>query len=195
MAAVIERDAIDWTAYIRQTDASVKVRPASVFSDDLMAEFQSEKSAGPQPQMFSTKLRNRLIFRPGEVTVWAGYNGHRKSMFTGQVALDLCVSKQRVLMASFEMTPPRTLARMARQAFATGRPSDAALQRFSQWTDGRLWLFDHMGRINPEQCLAVMRYFATELGGQQVFIDSMMMVCASEENQASWVPSYAANAS
>lgn len=182
MAAVIDRDAIDWAAYAHQTEASVKVRAASVFADDLIAEFQPPKKAGLAPQMFSTKLRERLVFRPGEVTVWAGYNGHRKSMFTGQVALDLCVTKQRVLMASFEMTPPRTLARMARQAFAVGRPADESLQRFSSWSDGRLWLFDHLGRISPEQCIAVLRYFATELGGQQAFIDSMMMVCASEES-------------
>jgi twinkle protein len=123
-----------------------------------------------------------LEFRPGEVTVWAGYNGHRKSMFTGQVALDLCVSQERVLMASFEMTPARTLARMARQAFAFSRPAASRLEAFSSWTDGRLWLFDHLGRITPDQCLAVVRYFAEELQGTQIFIDSMMMVCASEES-------------
>lgn len=182
MAGVIERDAIDWAAYAEQTEASVKVRKASVFADDLLAEFQPPKRAGLAPQMFSTKLRDRLVFRPGEVTVWAGYSGHRKSMFTGQVALDLCVGKQRVLMASFEMTPARTLARMARQAFAVDRPADASLQHFARWTDGRLWLFDHLGRISPAQCLAVIRYFAQELDGGQVFIDSMMMVCASEES-------------
>lgn len=179
---MIERDAIDWTAYVHQTEGAVKVRAASVFADELIAEFQPPKRAGLQPQMFSTKLRDRLVFRPGELTAWAGYNGHRKSMFTGQVALDLCFTKQRTLVMSFEMTPARTLARMARQCFAKERPTDPELKRFSEWTDGRLWLFDHQGRISPEQCIAIVRYFAAELGGQQVIIDSMMMVCSSEED-------------
>jgi len=39
-----------------------------------------------------------------------------------------------------------------------------------------------MGRIGSAECLAVVRYFAEELKGTQVFIDSMMMVCASEEH-------------
>jgi twinkle protein len=103
-------------------------------------------------------------------------------MFTGQVALDLCVQKRRTLIVSLEMSPARTLARMARQASAAAKPSGPFLEEFMRWTDGRLWLFDHMGRITPDLCLAVLRYFATELQGQHVFIDSMMMVCKSEEH-------------
>lgn len=181
MAEVLSEQAIDFSAYLRDTEASVKVRPASVFAEELRAEF-AERTGKRTAEMFSTKLRNCIEFRPGEVTCWAGYNGHRKSMFTGQVALDLCVQRERVLLASFEMQPARTLARMARQAFGVGRPSAPALDRFAEWTDGRLWLFDHVGRINPAQCMAVCRYFAEERQGTHVFIDSMMMVCASEES-------------
>ena len=174
-------DSIDFVAYMRDTEASAKVRSGAVFVDELLAKF------GPKPTkhdaaMFSTKLRDLIEFRPGEVTAWAGYNGHRKSMFTGQVALDLCVQGERVLMLSLEMTPADTLARMAKQAFAVPKPAPDSLRHFAQWTDGRLWLFDHMGRLTPDKCMAVVRYFAEELKGTQVFIDSMMMVCASEEH-------------
>lgn len=174
-------DSIDFAAYMQQTDAKVKVKPASVFADDLVGIF-ADAEATHTPHMFSTKLGRSLEFRPGEVTVWAGYNGHRKSMLVGQVALDLCVQKQRVLSASFEMAPARTLARMARQAFGVAKPSKTQLHRFSDWTDGRLWIFDHLGRIGVDQTLAVCRYFAEELHGQHVLIDSMMMVCNSEES-------------
>jgi twinkle protein len=176
-------DTIDLSAYMRgDSDVSVKVRKASDFADDLRAEFAPRDRSKKRPEMFSTKLRTVIEFRPGEVTVWAGYNGHRKSMFTGQVALDLCVQDQPLLMASFEMQPARSLARMARQCFGQAEPSAAQLERFARWTDGRLWMFDHIGRITPEQCIAVCRYFAEEHGGAQVVIDSMMMVCASEEH-------------
>jgi twinkle protein len=174
-------DTLDFAAYMRDTEASAKVRSGALFADDLVAKFEprtSQRSAA----MFSTKLRNVIEFRPGEVTAWAGYNGHRKSMFTGQVALDLCVQRERVLVASLEMSPADTLARMAKQAFALTKPAPDSLRHFAQWTDGRLWLFDHVGRLSPEKCTAVVRYFAEELQGTQVFIDSMMMVCASEEH-------------
>jgi twinkle protein len=182
MARVIEADEIDFSLYEQQTEAKVKVRQASAFLDDLRLEFAIKDDAKAEPSMTSTKLRAVLHFRPGELTCWTGYNGHRKSMFAGQVALDLIAGGHRVLVASFEMSPSRTLARMARQAAGKRYPSPSWLDSFARWTDGRLWLFDHMGRINPSMCMAVCRYFADELKGQHVFIDSMMMVCGSEEH-------------
>ena len=181
MAEIIS-DAFDFAAYQRETDASAKVRKASTFADDLMERFHPTQARPRHAEMHSTKLRDRIEFRPGEVTAWAGYNGHRKSMFTGQVALDLCTQGERVLMASFEMSPADTLARMARQCFGLARPASPSIEDFSRWTDGRLWLFDHIGRISPDQIMAVVRYFAEELKGTQVLIDSMMMVCSSEES-------------
>lgn len=174
-------DTLDFSAYERATEAAVKIRKASSFEDDLLAEFGA-KDKDRITEMFSTKLRGLIDFRPGEVTVWAGYNGHKKSMFTGQMTLDLLVQKRRVLVASMEMYPGKTLARMARQAFATLRPMPEEVKRFAKWTDDRLWMFDHMGRVTPDVMLAVLRYFSQELKGEQVVIDSMMMVCASEES-------------
>ena len=179
---MIDPDDIDFGAYMRQTEPAMKVRKASLFSDDLAAQFAPRDRSHCAPTMDSTKLGRELEFRPGEVTIWAGYNGHRKSFFTGQVALDLCLQGQKVLMASMEMRPAHTLARMARQCMAEVRPGRELTDEFMGWTDDRLWIFDHIGRISPALCVAVLKYFADELGGQQVFIDSMMMVCASEEH-------------
>lgn len=181
MAGLIT-DSIDFAAYMRDTEASAKVRKASEFSDDLFAAFGPRDRRDRQAEMFSTKLRGCIEFRPGEVTAWAGFNGHRKSMFTGQLALDLCVQRRRVLMCSLEMAPRETLKRMARQCFAVAEPARASLERFMSWTDGRLWIFDHVGRLSPTYCMAVIRYFAEELEGTEIVIDSMMMVCASEEH-------------
>jgi twinkle protein len=181
MAGILS-DEIDFRAFERSTDAAVKIRKASAFESELQAEFADRVVQTRVAEMFSTKLRGNVEFRKGEVTAWAGYNGHRKSMFSGQVALDLCVARERVLMASMEMQPERTLARMVRQAAATKRPTPRAVGEFSRWTDGRLWLFDHLGRITPEQMLSVIRYFSERLNGTQIFIDSMMMVCKSEES-------------
>jgi len=182
MAQLLTPDDIDFAAHMRETEARAKVRPASRFIEDMTRRFLPKDPDKRRPSMFSTKLRDRIEFRPGEVTAWAGYNGHRKSMFTGQVALDLCAQRERVLVASFEMDPADTLARMCRQAYAVEHPAILSVEKFASWTDGRLWMFDHVGRIKPAECIAVVRYFAEELQGSQVFIDSMMMVCASEEH-------------
>jgi twinkle protein len=176
-------DTIDISSYLgRSEDFTARVRSGCDYAEGLIESFRQREAGAQQPEMFSTKLRGRLYFRPGEVTAWAGYNGHRKSMFTGQVTLDLCVQRERVLVISLEMLPVQTLGRMARQAFAVARPADASLDRFARWTDGRLWMFDHHGRIKPETCIALCRFFADQHQGTHVVIDSMMMVCASEEH-------------
>jgi len=176
------KDDIDWRVYERDTEAKVKVRAASVFADELLAEFAVQDGRSFQPTVTSCKLAGKLEFLSGEITVWAGYSGHRKSMFTGQVSLDLVAQGQRALICSMEMQPSRTLARMARQASGKRFPSPRWLEQFNRWTDDKLWIFDHLGRLTPTLMLSVVRYFAQELEGQHVFIDSMMMVCASEES-------------
>jgi twinkle protein len=128
------------------------------------------------------KARGLLHFRPGEVTVWSGYNGHRKSMFTSQAMIDLAAQGERVLIVSLEMMPWRTMSRMTRQACGMANPMPQLIDRFHEWTDGRIWLFDHMGRISPSKALALCRYFAEVHKGTQVVLDSWMMICASEEH-------------
>lgn len=177
----IDVPAIDLSAYMPDGDPTAKVIPASNFRFDLRAAFRPRDHKATSV-MESTKLRDVIEFRKGEVTTWAGYSGHRKSMFCGQVALDLMANGRKVLIASLEMQPTSTLARMARQACGSGHPDDQWLDAFSTWTDERLWMFDHVGRITPETCIAVCRYAVATHGVEHVFIDSMMMVCGSEES-------------
>lgn len=175
---LLKADAIDFAAYEWETDCKAKVRQAASFAEAVAAELEPAKREAA-PGVFSFKLGNKLRFRPGEVTAWAGYSGHRKSMLTGQVALELAMQGHRSLVISLEMSPAKTMARMARQFEAKGVPRD--LGRFFDRTH-HLYLFDHCGRITPQQCIAVCNYFAQELAGSQVFIDSFMMVCGSEES-------------
>ena len=69
-------DDIDFTAYERDTECKAKVRRASDFSEDLDAEFEP-RSGQRKASMFSTKLRDAIEFRPGEVTCWAGFRRPR----------------------------------------------------------------------------------------------------------------------
>jgi twinkle protein len=177
---VIRADEIDFEAYEWETDCRAKVRTVTDYHDEAWNEL-GPSVGGSAPSMFSSKLKHCLQFRPGEVTAWAGYSGHRKSMFTGQVAMELGIQGVPSLMCSFEMSPAKTLARMARQFTAEQFPRPESFARFMERTAGKVWLFDHMGRIDPAKCLTVCRYFANELNGRHVWIDSFMMVCGSEE--------------
>lgn len=176
-------DTIDLSSYMAEPGFQASVRSASDFAELVKADLDPNKPTDTAPGLLSVRKAKGLIhFRPGEVTVWTGYNGHRKSMFTSQVAIDLAAQGQRVLIVSLEMLPWRTMSRMTRQACGMAQPAPGLIDQFHDWTNGRLWLFDHVGRIAPDRALALCRYFADDLKGAHVFLDSWMMVCASEEN-------------
>lgn len=170
-------DDVDFAAYEWQTECKAKLRSTVSYAEQLAAAMEP-KAKDTAPTVFSFSLRHYLRFRPGEVTVWAGYSGHRKSMLTGQIALELAMQKSPTAVISLEMPPVDTLARMLNQHSGTNGPRD--IGRFFSATD-HLWLFDHFGRLTPQQTLSVCRYFAEQHGGKHVFIDSFMMVVGSEE--------------
>ena len=174
-------DNIDLSAYMDTPDFHAKVRSAKDFREQVKAALKPEERRVRSPEILLQKAQNTIEFRSVEVTAWVGYNGHRKSMFTSQLALDLAVQQQRVLIVSLEMDPKDTMTRMTRQAAGIAHPDDMAVDQFHDWTDGRLWLFDHMGAISVDHAMALCRYFKDQLAGTHVFLDSMMMICTSEE--------------
>jgi len=58
-----------------------------------------------------------MRFQEGQVSIWAGINGHKKSMVLGQVVMWMA-QEQRVGIASFEMPVVDTMERMVYQAAA-----------------------------------------------------------------------------
>lgn len=175
-------DDIDLSAYSDEPDFRAQVRSAAEFAEWVKADLDPHARVDTAPGLMIQKVRGLLHFRPGEVTVWAGYNGHRKSMFTSQAMIDLAAQGERVLIVSLEMMPWRTMSRMTRQACGMANPAPQFIDRFHEWADGRIWLFDHMGRISPSRALALCRYFAEVHKGTHVVLDSWMMICGSEEH-------------
>lgn len=192
MANVIKPDDIDFAAYIRETEAKQKVRPAAEYIEELVDSLFSGKKE-PGAFMPWDKTHGLFKFRPGEVTLWAGINGHGKSLVTGQVALSLMGQLERVCIASFEMKPRKTLERMARQWAAmtpTGEHDTPEMiemardtyRQFGGWTDRKLWLYDQQGTVDADTVLGVARYCAKELRIGHIFIDSLMKCVKGEDD-------------
>ena len=97
-------DTIDFAAYLKDTDAKTKVKPAADFVQDakdrLRLRAKLKRTYLPWP-----KCNESFEFRCGEVTVWAGQNGHGKTDVTTQVVLSLIGQNEKVCVASFEMKP------------------------------------------------------------------------------------------
>jgi twinkle protein len=181
MASVIERDSIDWAKYERETEFQAKVRPANVFGNDLIEALRNPQQALEGDTLPWGKTHAEVRLRRGELSLWMGFNGHRKSMLLGQVMLQLMADKKRCLIASFEMRPVATLNRMLRQASGGASPSVQFAQLFNAWLKGRLWIFDHMGNVKPERAIALCRYAREELGIDHLVLDSMMKIISAED--------------
>jgi twinkle protein len=192
MAEYID-DSIDFGFYMRETDAKAKVKPAGAYNQALKDRLRGRKTQRliylPWP-----KTRDCFDFRPGEVTIWAGQNGHGKSQITAQVALSLMGQGEKVCIASFELKPVMTMQRLARMycgtnPFSPEYQADQGIQllenlydEFTGWTDGLLWLYDHVGSIDGGKVIGMSRYCAKELGIKHIFVDNLAKCIKAEDD-------------
>ena len=178
---LIREDDFDFSQYMQDKEEHA-VLPASDWLQGTIDAFYLPDDGVRHPSMLWPKTKEKIRFRPGEVSVWAGVNGHGKSMFLSQVTLDLCYQAEKVMVASFEMKPVRQMHRMSRQAAGSRLPTKDWLEVFHQWTDGRLWLYDHVGAVEWRKVIAVMRYARETFGITQFVIDSMMKCVKGEDD-------------
>jgi len=131
-----------------------------------------------------TKSGNAIHFRPGELTVWTGINGHGKSQILGYVMLDQIKKGANVCVASFELRPDKTLIRMARQASGIKQPTDDHISRICQWWEDQLWVFDILGTAKADTLISVFKYAKQRYGVNVFVIDSLMKCGFSDDDYA-----------
>ena len=186
-------DSIDFSKYLKETDSKQNVKSANLYIPaikDRMRNMHKEKKLF----MPWEKTRESFYYRPGEMTVYAGMNGHGKSQVTAQIAMSLMQQGEKICMASFEMKPIETIRLMSRMYIGTNpfteeyqneegfQVLDALFDKFGGWSNDKLWIYDQMGTTNPETVIGMTRYCAKELGISHIFIDSLMKVVGSEED-------------
>jgi len=124
-------------------------------------------------------------FRPGELTVWTGINGHGKSMMLNQTQIGLMQQGQKFCVFSGEMTPKEKGRRMAKQLTGLDRPSAAYLDEAGRWIADKAWLFDLTDSAGVDRLLEVFRYAYKRYGVQHFVIDSLMMTDVPEDGPGS----------
>ncbi len=192
MAELVPDD-IDFEEYLELTDHQEKVKPACDFvalaKADLRGRAKQKRTYLPWP-----KCNDYFEFRPGEVTLWGGQNGHGKTDVSMCVAMSLLGQEEKVCIASFEMPTRKTIARLVRLYAQTNPFSeeylneegfailDGIYDEFADWTRGRMWLYDQLGTAKTDTVLGMVKYCAVELGITHIFIDSLMKCIANEDD-------------
>jgi len=179
---IIREDDIDWERWESEPERT-KVKPASGFDDSVVDSFLAEQRIAGALWPWTKANNLGLRYRGGEVSGYCGINGHYKSLLMSQIALTLMNQGEPCLIASFEMQPVKTLHRAVRQSLNHSSPSAREIRAWSAWTDGKLWLYDHLGDVETRRVLAVCRYAAQELGVKHVLIDSLMKCVAESDNR------------
>lgn len=169
---ILEPDQIDFDAYLKETDPAANVRPASAYLADVMHTLAPAHDTPKHPKL--PFANSWVYFPPGEVTLWGGFNGSGKSMLQGQVMTGFAHEGQRVCIASFEMKPAKTLARIVRQEFGMTTPNRDQVSAFMHETDGKIWLYDQQGTVKADRMIAVIKHCAEKLKVNHVAIDSLM---------------------
>lgn len=170
----LREDDIDFGSYMAETDPQEKVRNVAVFEDDIIAELAPELETGSPKHPKMPFANTWIYFAPGEVTLWAGFNGSGKSMLQGQVLSELAQQGHKTCIASFEMKPAKTVSRMIRQNTGVRYPNTEQVKAFIRRTEKAMWVYDQQGTVHPKRLLAVIRHCAEKLGCTHIAIDSLM---------------------
>lgn len=174
-------DNIDLSIYGQRSEWH-KIKPASSWADAVVAKLSNPEQHYGTEMPWSKMDGFRL--RQGEVTIWAGINGHGKSMVLSHIMLHQMEQSQRVVIASMEMTPARTIERMLKQSAASEHPAIEYVKTFANWSDGKLWIYDHLGMVDPKKIIAVIRYSVEKFRCQHFVVDSLMKCGMSPEDYA-----------
>lgn len=170
-AAVFTDTAVNFDSYIHATEIA-KIRDASSYYEQVKHQILNpdEDSGLSLPWEKAVDFR----FRDSELTIWTGYNGHKKSMMLGFVVLGLLAQGAKACIASLEMPPRKTLWRMCKQWTGTNDPPLDTLERYFSWLHKKLWIYDQVGTVKMDRMIGVARYAITELGVTHFVIDSLM---------------------
>jgi len=186
-------DTIDFSLYLKETDAQTKVKQASDYIFFLKERLR-QREKEPVNYLPWPKTQDNFAFRKGEVTLWSGQNGHGKSLMTGEIALSLIGQGEKVCVASFEMKPETTLHRMARQWMGLNphlpeyqqeegiKALEDLYDQFDDWTKDRMWMYDQRGTAKPEDVIGMCRYCAKELGIAHIFVDNLAKCVKGEDD-------------
>jgi twinkle protein len=119
-------------------------------------------------------LRDKIYFRPHELTLWTGASGAGKSQALSHALVDMIANGAKVCLASLEMTPAQSLKRMVKQLGDVDVPTENFLKECIDFLDGKLWLYNFVGRASADTLLEGFEYARKRYGVDTFVIDSFM---------------------
>lgn len=159
-----------------------ELKSAPEFVDDVLRQFYPPEHVETGFRTPWERFSDRFAFRPGEVSILAGVNGHGKSEAAGHIALEAMRHGWRACVASMEFRPVRWLYRLTRQAAGLPEPSQPYIRAIHEWYADRLWVFDLVGTAKADRILEVFAYARRRYGIGLFVIDNLAKCGFAEDD-------------
>lgn len=165
-------DTIDLTDFMDE-EKTARIRDAWQYRDKLLSLIKGGGESGNS--MPWTGFHGNIEFRESEMTLWAGFKGHGKSVAVSQV-LEHLMDKhgQKVFIISPEFPPHRVLFRLMTQSIGSRYPDSDFLDKWLEIVKDQLWIYDQQKSLTPRDVPALCRYAIQKLGVKHILIDSLM---------------------
>ena len=113
--------------------------------------------------------------RPSELTIWTGTSGSGKTTFLLNAMVGQAAQGQKCCIASFEMTPTKTLNIVACQAGNLHNPYGDKLGECFGWMYNKFFIYHTEKRVQVDKMIEGFRYARRRYGVTQFVVDSLMM--------------------
>lgn len=160
---------------IKEYPESADIKPATDWVDEVDELFDNPPELQGDTMPWN-KTWSTVRFRPSELSIWGGINGHGKSNLNCQTLLWLAAQGKKVMIASMEMPPAKTINRMIKQAVGGACPDKQWRELFFKNMLGNMWFYDQLGAIDSARCLKVAKYSAEVLCCDHIQIDSLTKI-------------------
>lgn len=143
------------------------------YESELQREFLKSADGDCGIRLPWNKVGDHLMLREGEVSIWAGINGHGKSEVIGHITVDALASGHRACVASLEFLPPKYLKRLSRQATTHSDLSSRQVTEVVNWFRDCLWVFCPKTTAKAGEIRDVFAYAARRYGIKLFVVDNL----------------------
>ena len=178
---VTRQEIVDCFAAAKHLDPS-ELCAARELIESVHSEFYPSELKAEQGYDLPWSKYNNIKFKPAQLSVWTGTNGHGKSQLLGHVIVDCINQDAKVCIASLELKPSKLLHRLYRQAGGLRSPSAHFINAICDWLDEKLWIYNVVGASSIDRMLQVFEHAHRQHGVDMFVIDSLMMLGVSEED-------------
>ena len=159
-----------------------ELRRAGEFTDSVVSLFWPSDDVEPGYRLPFGKIGGKLLFRPGEMSIWTGPSGSGKSQLLSHAMVAMGAQGARACIASLEMAPRQLLRRMVKQSGNIDRPPEPYIREIMGWMNEWLWVLAVVGKSGAEAILEVFEYARCRYGCDVFVIDSLMRLGIGSED-------------